>query len=82
MPSLRNSHVHTPPPNHPDRGHAATPIAAPYPTAHQLEREQQLLAGWMVRLKRSINAYLKHQGRVSRCEREIRQLETRNGTYH
>jgi hypothetical protein len=44
----------------------------------RLENEQRLLTGWMVRLKRSFNAFDKYQRRVIRLEREIRQLEQPN----
>lgn len=59
------------------------PVAAPPPVSRRveklrtrLEREQRLLAGWMVRLKRSFNGFDKYQRRVTRLEREIRTLET------
>ncbi len=58
------------------------PVAAPPPVSqrlirlrNKLEREQRLLAGWMVRLKRSFNGFDKYQRRVARLEREIGTLE-------
>lgn len=42
----------------------------------KLEREQQFLERWMVRLKRAFHSFEKYQSRVSRLEREIRALES------
>lgn len=63
------------------------PVAGPPPVTHRvvklrtrLEREQRLLAGWMVRLKRSFTSFDKYQRRVARLEREIRTLETRHAS--
>ena len=59
------------------------PVAAPHPVSRRLtklrtrlEREQRLLANWLVRMKRSFNGFDKYQRRVARLEREIRTLET------
>ena len=41
----------------------------------RLDEEQQGLARWMSKLKRAFHSFEKHQLRVSRLEREIRQLE-------
>ena len=41
----------------------------------RLDQEQQALARWMVKLKRSFHSFEKHQLRVGRLERQIRQLE-------
>lgn len=41
----------------------------------KLEREQRLLAGWLIRLKRSFTSFDKYQRRVARLEREIGILE-------
>ena len=41
----------------------------------RLDEEQQGLARWMTRLKRSFHSFEKHQLRVGRLERQIRQLE-------
>lgn len=41
----------------------------------KLEREQQFLERWMVRLKRSFHSFEKYHSRVARLEREIRVLE-------
>ena len=41
----------------------------------RLDEEQQGLARWMAKLKRSFHSFEKHQLRVSRLEREIRKIE-------
>lgn len=41
----------------------------------RLNEEQQGSARWMTRLKRAFHSFEKHQLRVSRLERQIRQLE-------
>lgn len=58
------------------------PVAAPPPVSQRLTRlrtklarEQRLLAGWLVRMKRSFNGFDKYQRRVTRLEREIGTLE-------
>jgi|GEM_PF-2609154 len=54
------------------------PVVAPPPSSQRLTRlrvklarEQRLLAGWMVRLKRSFHGFDKYQRRVTRLQREI-----------
>ena len=42
----------------------------------QLEREQQTLANWTAKLKRAFHSFEKHQQRVTRLQRRIRDLET------
>jgi len=41
----------------------------------RLAEEQQALSRWMARLKRAFHSLEKHQQRVSRLERQIRQVE-------
>ena len=41
----------------------------------RLDEEQQGLARWMSKLKRSFHSFEKHQQRAARLERQIRQLE-------
>jgi hypothetical protein len=41
----------------------------------QLEREQQSLTSWTTKLKRAFHSFEKHQQRVARLQRQIRQLE-------
>ena len=41
----------------------------------RLDQEQQALARWMVKLMRSFHSFEKHQLRVARLERQIRQGE-------
>ncbi len=42
----------------------------------RLEREQRLLATWMIRLKRAFHSFEKYQRSTSRLERAIHTLET------
>jgi hypothetical protein len=42
----------------------------------ELDRERGALNRWMARLRRACNALQKHQQRVARLERRIRQMET------
>lgn len=39
---------------------------------HRLEREQRLLATWMIRLKRAFHGFEKYQRRTARLERQVR----------
>ena len=41
----------------------------------QLEREQQSLAKWTIKLKRAFHSFEKHQLRITRLQRKIRDLE-------
>jgi predicted nucleic acid-binding Zn-ribbon protein len=41
----------------------------------RLAEEQQALSRWMTRLKRAFHSLEKHQQRVARLERQIRQVE-------
>ena len=41
----------------------------------QLEREQQSLTNWTAKLKRAFHSFEKHQLRIVRLERKIRDLE-------
>jgi len=45
-----------------------------------LQKEERLLANWLVRMKRAFHGFEKHQLRVNRMQREIRELETVNVT--
>ena len=65
------------------RRHVLRPaISVPAATAVRLSRwreqlglEQQALSRWMAKLKRAFHSVEKHQQRVARLERQIRQLE-------
>ncbi len=41
----------------------------------QLQREQQSLTNWTAKLKRAFHSFEKHQLRIARLQRQIRQLE-------
>lgn len=41
----------------------------------RLDREQRLLTGWMIRLKRAFHSFEKYQRRVAQLERAIRHQE-------
>ncbi len=58
------------------------PIRSPAPATRRLsqlrsrlEREQRLLAAWMLRLKRAFHGFEKYQRRTARLERAIHTLE-------
>ena len=68
----------------PPRRHVIRP-SVPVPAAtsarlprlrSRLEREQQTLANWTAKLKRTFHSFEKHQQRVTRLQRRIRDLET------
>ncbi len=57
---------------------ASTPTAASVRLSRWRERlaeEQQTLTRWMAKLKRAFHSLEKHQQRVARLERQIRQVE-------
>ena len=53
---------------------AATAVRLPR-LRSQLEREQESLTSWTTKLKRAFHSFEKHQQRVARLQRQIRQLE-------
>lgn len=53
---------------------AATSVRLPR-LRSQLEREQQSLTSWTTKLKRAFHNFEKHQQRVARLQRQIRQME-------
>ena len=57
-----------------DQVRASTTVRLPR-LRSQLEREQQSLISWTTKLKRAFHSFEKHQQRVARLQRQIRQLE-------